>query len=223
METDVIDYLGVIPARGGSKGIPRKNIRFLAGRPLMAWTIEAAKRSSRLSRFVVSTEDPEIKRVARRWGADVLDRPSSLATDTANTWDVLKHALTQIPAKAVVLLQPTSPIRREGLIDRCIDFYEKKRADTVATGFICKYKAYGTYTARRQDLKGFFYDDGNVYVVQSGLVHQGKRVGRRIGRIPTSREENVEIDDEFDFWLAEKIMSENVKMGQLNQRPRRKR
>jgi CMP-N-acetylneuraminic acid synthetase len=219
---NVIYYLGVIPARGGSKGIPRKNIRLLGGRPLIAWTIEAAKNSSQLSRFVVSTEDPEIKRVAQRWGAEVLDRPPSLATDTASTWDVLKHALTQIPARAVVLLQPTSPVRRKGLIDQCIDSYEQWHTDTVATGFNCKFKPYGTYTARRQDLKGFFYDDGNVYVIRSGLIHQGKRVGRRIGRFPTSREENIEIDDKFDFWLAEKVMSAKGKMWKFDKRSRRK-
>lgn len=222
MAMNVIDYLGVIPARGGSKGIPRKNIRLLAGRPLIAWTIEAAKKSSRLSRFVVSTEDPEIMRVAHHWGAEVLNRPPSLATDTANTWDVLKHALTQIPARAVVLLQPTSPVRRKGLIDQCIDSYEQWHTDSVATGFICKFKPYGTYSARRQELKGFFYDDGNVYVVRSGLIRQGKRVGRRIGRFPTSREENIEIDDDFDFWMAEKVMLAKGKTRQLEERSRRK-
>ena len=97
--------LGVIPARGGSKGIPRKNIRPIAGKPLLAWTIEHAKASKLLTRFVVSTEDAEIAKIARGRGAEVLKRPAKLAGDKADTLPVLQHALDAIPADIVVLLQ----------------------------------------------------------------------------------------------------------------------
>ncbi len=199
--------LGVIPARGGSKGIPGKNIRPLAGKPLIAWTIEAARASKRLDRFVVSTEDAGIARVARRWGAEVLPRPGKLATDKAGTWAVLRHVLKEIPADAVVLLQPTSPVRSPGLIDRCVRRFFRKKTDSVATGFWCKFREYGTYSARRQDMEGFFYDDGNVYVVRPRLIREDRRTGRRTERVFTSRGENVEIDELFDFWLAEQILS----------------
>lgn len=198
--------LGVTPARGGSKGVPGKNIRPLCGKPLLAWTIESAKASTRLDRFIVSTEDDSIAQVARRWGADVLPRPPELATDEASTLSVLQHALTHIPADIVVLLQATSPIRDPGLIDRCIDRFREVGADSLATGYMCKASEYGQNALRRQDLSGFFYDDGNVYVIRAEMIRQGDRYGKRIERVVVDREHNVEIDDEFDFWLAEQVL-----------------
>lgn len=208
-----IRYLGIIPARGGSKGIPRKNIKDIAGKPLIAWTIEAAKASKKLDRFVVSTEDTEIAAISKRYGAEVIDRPIELATDEATTLSVLQHVLSKIEAEAVVILQPTSPIRDKGIIDMCIRRFEDKKADNLATGFICKFMEYGTYTQRRQDLKGFFYDDGNVYVVKSDLIKNSKLVGRKAERVEATREQNVEIDDDFDFWLAEEILLKRIREG----------
>ncbi|MEA3494002.1 MAG: acylneuraminate cytidylyltransferase family protein, partial [Candidatus Margulisiibacteriota bacterium] len=136
--------LGIIPARGGSKGIPRKNIKMIAGKPLIVWTIEAAKRSKLMDRFVVSTEDPEIAKIAREHGAEVVIRPAELATDEATTISALQHVLSQIDAKTVVLLQPTSPVREKGLIDRCIERFNETKVDNLATGFICKFMEYGS-------------------------------------------------------------------------------
>lgn len=198
--------IGVIPARGGSKGIPRKNIKLIAGKPLLAWTIEAAKRSKLMDRFVVSTEDAEIAAVAKQFGAEVVTRPPELATDTATTLSVLQQVLSIIPAEVVVILQPTSPVRSADLIDRCIARFKASGADNLATGFTCKFMEYGSYTQRRQELSGFFYDDGNVYVVKSELIKQGTLIGQRSERFPNERELNGEIDDDFDFWLAEQIL-----------------
>lgn len=203
--------LGIIPARGGSKDIRGKNIRLVGGKPLLAWTIEAARSSRLLDRFVVSTDSRNIKRIARRCNADVLDRPAFLATDTADTWEVLNHALSKMAADVVVLLQPTSPVRDKGLIDRCIKTFLERKADNLATGFNCKFKEYGTYSARRQDLKGFFYDDGNVYVIKANLIRQHRRTGKKIIRLETTREQNVEIDDMFDLWLAGQILRKRTK------------
>lgn len=214
-----VSFLGVIPARGGSKGIPRKNIRMIAGKPLIAWTIEAAQRSKLLDRYVVSTEDQEIADVSRGCGAEVIDRPKKFATDAATTLAVLQHALMNLDARNVVLLQPTSPVRDEGLIDRCLEEFQRRKVDNLATGFICKFMEYGTYTQRRQDLKGFFYDDGNVYVMKSELIRQGTRFGRKVARLKTSREQNVEIDDEFDFWLAEQILLKRQREDNKNSLP----
>jgi len=202
-----IRFLGIIPARGGSKGIPRKNIKMLAGKPLIAWSIAAAQESKLLDRFVVSTEDAEITAVARKYGAEVLDRPKGLASDTASTLSVLQHILGIIDAENIVLLQPTSPVREKGLIDKCIRQFKKTKVDNLATGYICKLMAYGSYTKRRQELKGFFYDDGNVYVAKSSLVKKGTLFGKKVGRVYISREQNFEIDDEFDFWLNEQILT----------------
>jgi CMP-N,N'-diacetyllegionaminic acid synthase len=201
-------FLGLIPARGGSKGIPRKNIKPMAGKPLIAWSIEAAQASKRLDRFVVSTEDAEIAKVARKYGAEVLDRPKKLAGDTASGLSVIQHALDMIQADAIVLLQPTSPVRRPGLIDECIVRYEKSGCDNLGTGYMCSLFEYGSYTQRRQDLKPFFHDDGNVYVFSAKLIRQGKLFGKKVERFEVPRDHTFEIDDEFDFWLNEKVLEE---------------
>lgn len=201
--------LGVTPARGGSKGVPRKNIRPLCGKPLIAWTIEAAKASKLLDRYVVSTEDGEIAKVAKQWGAEVIWRPAELATDEASTLSVLQHVLAHLPSDTVVLLQATSPIRDPGLIDRCVQRFLETESDSLATGFICKYVEYASDRGRqlkRQDIPGFFYDDGNVYIMKADLVREGDRYGGRIERMIMDREHNIDIDDEFDFWLAEQIL-----------------
>lgn len=198
--------LGITPARGGSKGIPRKNIRPLAGKPLIAWTIEAAQQSTLLDDFVVTTEDVEIAAVAEKWGARVVQRPMALAGDNVVTLPVLQHVVEQTPADTVVLLQATSPVRDPGLIDLCINKFLETGADALATGFICNYVEYGKNYVPRQEISGFFHDDGNVYVKDVELIKRGQQHGERIERVLIDREQNVEIDDEFDFWLAEQIM-----------------
>lgn len=202
--------LGVIPARGGSKGIPRKNLKELCRKPLIVWTIEAAKKSKLLDRFVVSTEDEEIAEVSRKYGAEIAHRPPELAKDETPILAVLQDILKKIDADVVVLLNPTSPIRNPGLIDRCIRRFLDGAADSLATGFICKYEEYGTYDGRRQDIKGFFYDDGNIYVTKADLVRKGDRFGKKIERVILDKEQNVDIDDDFDFWLAEQILKKRL-------------
>lgn len=204
--------LGVTPARGGSKGLPGKNLKPLCGKPLLAWTMEAAKASKRLDRYVVSTEDAEIADVARRYGAEVIERPAALATDEATTLSVLQHALTHIPADAVVLLQATSPIRDADLIDRCIRQFVGSGADSLATGFRCTHTAYGSpeNARRRQEIEGFFYDDGNVYVIKAERVQAGDRCGTRIEHVITDREQQIDIDDAFDLWIAEQVLKRRL-------------
>lgn len=203
--------LGITPARGGSKGIPRKNIKELCGKPLIAWTIEAAKKSKLLDRYVVSTGDKEIAKISRKYGAEVVPRPPELATDEATTLSVLQDVLKKIDADVVVVLQATSPIRNEGLIDYCIKKFLDTGADSLATGFICKYLEYGTYNLRRQDIKGFFYDDGNVYVIKAEVIKDGSWYGNKIERLILDKEQSVDIDDEFDFWIAEKILERRLR------------
>jgi CMP-N-acetylneuraminic acid synthetase len=203
--------LGITPARGGSKGVLKKNLKPIAGKPLLVWTMEAARASKLLDRYVVSTEDDEIAKVTREMGVEVLDRPAALATDEATTLSVLQHALAQMPAETLVLLQATSPIRDPDLIDRCIRRFLDTKPDSLATGFICKYVEYGKNELRRQDITGFFYDDGNVYVIRADLIRAGERIGTRIERVLLDREQNVDVDDEFDFWLAEQILMKRQK------------
>lgn len=207
--------LGIIPARGGSKRIPRKNIKMIAGGPLIAWTIESAKESKLLDRFVVSTEDEEISKISIKYGAEVITRPAELATDGASTLSVLQHVISIINADIVVLLQPTSPIRDPGLIDICIRKFQAAQADNLATGFICKFAEYGAYYQGGQNLNGFFYDDGNVYVYKSDLIRKGRVFGDKVERVLISREQNIEIDDEFDFWIAEQVLAKRHNDAQV--------
>jgi len=205
--------LGITPARGGSKGLPRKNIKLIAGKPLIAWTIEAALKSRLLDKYIVSTEDKEIAKISKQYGADVLHRPPELATDEATTLSVLQHAIQQISCTTVVLFQATSPIRKPGLIDECIREFKDKNYDSLATGFMCKYIEYSKNESRRQSIEGFFYDDGNIYVIKTDLIRKGNRFGKKIGKKLISRWENIEIDDDFDFWLAEKILRKSHLMN----------
>ena len=207
--------LGLIPARGGSKGVPGKNVKSIYGRPLIAWTIMRARESERIDRIIVSTDSDDIAKVAIDCGVEVLKRPEYLASDTASTQDVMVHSLQNYPADTLVLLQPTSPFRSKGLIDRCIDQFERGDYDSLATGFICDYKEYGTNTLPRQQIEGFFYDDGNVYVIKAKNILAGDRYGKNIGYYYTDRYENAEIDDLYDFWLLEEILRKKDLEGEL--------
>ena len=126
------------------------------------------------------------------------------------TLPVLQHVLEAIPAQVVVLLQATSPIREPGLIDGCIQRFLETGADSLATGFICKYTEYGTNHQRRQEIPGFFHDDGNVYVIRADLLRAGDRHGRRIERMILDREQGMEIDEPFDFWLTEQVLQRRL-------------
>lgn len=200
--------LAVIPARGGSKGLPGKNIRLLHGKPLIAWSIEAAQQASGVDRVVVSTDSDDIAAVAREWKCEVLKRPAELATDEATTIAVLGHVAQEVPeAMSIIVLQPTSPLRDRGLIDECIGLYGKSQYSNLATGYWCKIQEFGKHNnMRRQDYKGFFYDDGNVYILSRQLIEQGMWYGENIFRHVIARHQNYEIDDEIDFDILEALM-----------------
>ncbi|MCW7503723.1 acylneuraminate cytidylyltransferase family protein [Leptospira paudalimensis] len=202
--------LAIIPARGGSKGLPGKNIRLLNGKPLIVWSIEAAKKSKLLDRVLVSTDSEEIAKVAETNGCEVLMRSPELASDEATTISVIEDISKKIPeAKNFIVLQPTSPFRNKNLIDDCIAAYLSGDYTNLATGFWCKYKEFGSHNnLRRQDYKGFFYDDGSVYILSKAIVSQGKWFGEKIYRFENSKELNFEIDDEIDFKILEMLMKE---------------
>lgn len=213
--SDFNKIMALIPARGGSKGVPNKNIKAINGKPLIVWTIERALQSKLLTQVLVSTDSGEIAEIAKAAGADVLMRPAELATDTASTLDVMIHALHNYPADILVLLQPTSPFRKRGRIDECIEEFVNSRCDSLATGFICDYKEYGTNNLPRQQIEGFFYDDGSIYVIKTENVLHGDRYGKSIRTILTTRYENAEIDDAYDFWLCEQILEKMEAEGEL--------
>lgn len=202
--------LGVIPARGGSKGIPYKNLMPFAGKPLIYWSIHDAQQSNRLKRFVVSTEDDRIASYARELGAEVLPRPAHLAEDHTQIIDVLRDILDKVPeAHAIMLLQPTSPIRVNGLIDRVIEAYEAAGdVDSVATGFMCRMWEWGSRRVNlpRQVDPGYFYDDGNIYILSRKDLMQGYWCGER--RLPVEVETpyHYEIDTPIEAIAADAVM-----------------
>jgi CMP-N-acetylneuraminic acid synthetase len=200
--------LAIIPARGGSKGLPGKNIRELCGKPLIAWSIEAAKKSKKLDRIVVSTDSEDIANVSRQFDCEVLMRPSQLATDESTTISLVTHIATEIPeAKNFVVLQPTSPLRKDHLIDDCFLEFEKDKFSNLATGYYCKFQEFGTHNnVRRQDYKGFFYDDGNVYILSRDIVRKGMWFGQNICKYEIEKYQNFEIDDEVDFFILEALI-----------------
>lgn len=177
--------LAVIPARGGSKRCPRKNLRKFRGVSLILWSLEAAKQSQYLDRFVVSTEDEEIKVMAKLWGAEVIDRPAELASDQASNEDVLRHAMSLYPADLVVLLQPTSPLRIALDIDNCI---EKVAASEVNDGCI-------SYS------EGNWQKNGAVYVARAHWIegHDFSHAGTLKYWMPEERSLDIDHESDFDF------------------------
>jgi len=164
-------YLAVIPARGGSTRLPRKNIRPLLGKPLIAWTIKAAKNSKLLDRILVSTDDEKIKEVALEYEVEVRHRPRELASDRSLIVDTLYFISKENPGFNIVLMNPTSPIRSKGLVDKCIIEFDKNNYDTLASGIIIKLVPWPHSQIRTQDTKGFFIDNGAVYVFKESLIH----------------------------------------------------
>ncbi|MFM2621545.1 acylneuraminate cytidylyltransferase family protein [Vibrio owensii] len=180
------EYIALITARGGSKGLPRKNVLPLYGIPLIGWTIKAAQGCSYISKVLVSTDDDEIARVSEGFGAEVIDRPDELATDTASSIDVISHAISWLEQKEVqkykgmILLQPTSPLRTSHHIKDAIELYENTTANIVISVFEPTHtpiKAYlenedgtlsGLYSneapyQRRQDLPKAYQPNGAIY------------------------------------------------------------
>ena len=207
--------VALIPARGGSKGLPGKNIKELKGKPLIAWSIESALNSNLVDEVYVSTEDETIKECSLSYGAKVDIRPLELASDNAKTISVVKNFILRYPKfDTIIILQPTSPIRNSNLIDECINKFNSKDYSNLATGFYCKMKEFGSHNnTRRQDYKGFFYDDGNIYILKSELVKNEIWCGENPCKYEIDKYMNYEIDDKIDFVIVETLL--NLKKNEL--------
>lgn len=225
--------LGVITARGGSKGVPRKNLRMLGGKPLLAYTCIAARRSRRLNRVILSTEDEEIAAAGRQWGVEVpFRRPEELARDATPTLPVLQHAVAWLEDRgdtydAVCLLQPTNPLRPPEWIDACIEMLEARNADCVITvlpvppehnphwvyfeqdGLLRLATGEKTPIPRRQDLPPAFHREGSVYVTRRDVLMEGNSLfGDRVVGYAVDPARSVNIDTLADFVRAERLLAE---------------
>jgi len=221
----------LIPARGGSKGVPRKNIRILNGYPLLAFSIAACYLSKNIDRVIVSTDDKEIADIARRYGAEVpFYRPSKYATDTATDLDVLAHFFTQVDIEEVAFIRPTTPLREPNILDNIIDNYFKNKDD--CTGFRSMHELpespYKTCKIENGYCRGFFEDfngikdymnlprqlfpkayqpNGYIDIVKKSTVLCGEDFGEKI--IPYVTDFVLEIDVEFQFDMIENQLKKN--------------
>ncbi len=199
--------IGVIPARGGSKGLKNKNLKIIKNKPLIYWSIKSAKESKLFNEFFVSTENEKIKNIALKYGSKVIDRPKNLSKDTSKTIDVLKHAIKITKADIIVCIQPTSPNRPKRIIDKCLKIYFQKKVDTLATGRIIHNYEWGKYNnISRQKLKGWFWDDGSIYIFNAKDLLNNKWVGKKVYKYILEKKFNVlEIDDKDDFEIIKKL------------------
>ena len=219
--------LGIIPARGGSKGIDRKNIRVLNGLPLIAYSIRAALKSHSIDSVVVSTEDPEISRVARHHGAHVpFMRPAELATDETPTVPVLTHALEALHKngekyKTLILLQPTSPLRTANHIDRAYELFTSPGTDSLISVYStndirwkrtsqgAKKINYLNASNRRQNRPPEYVVNGAIYItgVEAFLRTEDLKNGTT-ELYEMSEIDSVDVDTPYDLWHAGKILTE---------------
>lgn len=225
--------IALIPARGGSKGLPGKNIIPLLEKPLIAWTIDAAKESRFIDRVIVSTDDNKIAGIAKRYGAEVpFRRPKALATDKAKGIDVVMHAVGWLEdngeeADILVLLQPTSPLRTASDIDEAIRMLFDKKAYAVVSvsesehhpywagtlppsGCMKDFRRKKRYANRnRQDLPVFYRQNGAIYIACTNRLMKDKDfLGSATYAYIMPKERSIDIDDKFDLAIAEYIMKE---------------
>lgn len=226
--------ISIIPARGGSKGLKKKNIINLKDRPLIAYTIEAALQSKFIDKVIVSTDDEEIAEVAKKYGAEVpFIRPKELATDTASSIDVVKHAISFLEVEmglevdCIVLLQPTSPLRTSFDIDKAVEaFFANKGTSlqsvspatvhpywikTIINGELRDFiKDTPKYT-RRQDLPEAYQLNGAIYICKRDLIFkENSLVGSNNIPYIMPADRSVDIDNKTDLKLAEFLINERL-------------
>lgn len=229
--------LAIIPARGGSKGTPRKNIRLLCGKPLFAYTIETALGSKYIDRVVVSTEDREIAEIAKGCGAEVIPRPLELAKDDTPSLPVFQQVIKHLSETEnfhpdiIVILQPTSPLRTVEDINGAIQKFLETACDSVVSVCEVECTPFWMYTleggtlkpviegsdkiSRCQDTPKVYRLNGAVYVTHRNIIMEQSRVGggdMRAYIMPIER--SVDIDTELDFKLAELLMKERAQAVQ---------
>ena len=228
--------LAIIPARGGSKGLPRKNIKELCGKPLIAWSIKEAKCCNNIDRIIVSTDDENIADVAKKYGAEVpFIRPAELANDAALIIDVIFHVINWLKEhedyrpEYILLLQPTSPLRSSEDIDGAIRMLKDKNARAIVS--VCKTDHHPLWSntlpengnmknfirpdilnKRRQDLPVFCRLNGAIYLADKDYLHECNGfLGPNTFAYNMPKECSVDIDSDLDFKLSALLLEEKGK------------
>ena len=222
-------FLAVIPARGGSKRLPGKNILDLCGKPIIAWSIEAGLNSSYIDKVVVSSDDDDILETAKRFKAEIIKRPKQLASDTTSSFEVVKHAIDNLESyDYVVLLQPTSPLRNNQHINKAIEFLEEKKADSIIS--VCEVDhsplwsntlqedfSMNTFikeeaiNKRSQDLEKYYRLNGAIYIceINKFLKEREFFLGENVYAFIMNREHSIDIDEKIDLEFARILASNN--------------
>ena len=215
-------FLAIIPARGGSKRLPRKNILDLNGKPLITYSIEAGLESNYIDKVVVSSDNDEILEIAKACKAQTLKRPAFLANDTATTFDAIKHTIENFEKHDyIVLLQPTSPLRDAQHIDEAIKLLNEKNADAIVS--VCEMEHSPLWSnsleeslsmqgflkdevlnKRSQDLETYYRLNGAIYICKTEklLEEESFLLKKNIFAYVMSRENSVDIDEKIDFEIA---------------------
>lgn len=223
-----MNIVSIVPARGGSKGIPRKNIKLLNGKPVIFYSIEASNSCPLIKNTFVSTEDEEISKISTSFGANVIERPFELASDTSSSIDVICHTLDFLENNDVlpdvfVLLQPTSPLRSSKDIEKAINLFLKNDCDSLVS--VCEldhqsllnfslkddYLIQNTdksfFNSRRQDLPNYYTLNGAIYITTPLFIRKNKSFysNKTIPYI-MSKNNSIDLDTPFDFKLAEFLL-----------------
>jgi CMP-N-acetylneuraminic acid synthetase len=223
------EAIAVVVGRKNSKGLPQKNTRLFLGKPLVEWSILQAINSNKISKVIVTSDDPQILEIGRMHGAEVVTRPSSLAGDDSPVGQSLLHAVDTVIPKAdanltLVLVEPTSPLRPRGFIDSSLEAFWTSGADSAVSigksvsqhpffslrisdqGLLVKHDGSNLKYVMRQDIPDVFFLDGSFYATtirflrKSGQMYSGSTVG-----IPVKKWQEIEIDDMDDFIIAESL------------------
>ena len=233
----------VIPARGGSKGVPRKNIKMLKGHPLISYSIIASKESHLIGRVVVSTDDSEIAEISESYGAEVLKRPAEFAQDNSTDWQVINHFFQSYDVNDVIYFRPTTPLRNPNNIDECIKFYLNNRSKMTGLrsmhelpegpykvfrlsesgyceGFFKDFNGIKDYTnLPRQTFPKAYHPNGYIDIAKRETVESGKSAfATKI--LPYVSEFVTEVDAQYEFDLLNFQLSteENVLLKSLKEK-----
>ena len=223
-------FLAIIPARGGSKRLPRKNVLDLNGKPLIAYSIEAGLKSKYIDKVIVTSDDDEILTISERYGADTIKRPDELASDTATTFDAIKHAMENCERyDYIILLQPTSPLRDEKHIDEAIELLESKNADAVVSVCEMDHSPLWSNTLndslsmsdflkdevvnkRSQDLEKYYRLNGAIYIcnIKKFLKEESFFLKDNVFAYKMDRKKSIDIDEKIDFEITKIMLRERL-------------
>tara|TARA_B100001250_G_scaffold412412_1_gene443548 strand:+ start:12324 stop:13013 length:690 start_codon:yes stop_codon:yes gene_type:complete len=223
-------FLAVIPARGGSKRLPKKNVLDLCGKPLIAWSIEAGLKSNYIDKVVVSSDDKEILDIAIQYKSEIIKRPSDLASDSASSFDVVQHTIKKLERyDYVILLQPTSPLRNHKHIDEAIVLLDNKNADAIISvcemdhsplwsntlnsdGAMNNFLKEDVLNKRSQDLENYYRLNGAIYIcrISKFLKEREFFLKENVYAYNMDRSSSIDIDDKIDLEFARTLAAKAI-------------